>query len=140
MVVDACVWVAAFMSRETHHSQATELVRQLGHLRLKVTLPTLALAEIVGAIARRSDSIEVAPVVRQFLLTQTWIEQSVIDAALGGEAASIAMRHRLRGADAVYVAIAVARRMPLITLDTEVLERARDAAEVLTPEQWLQNR
>ncbi len=138
MVVDACVWVAAFMSRETHHAQAAELVRQLVHLQSRVNLPTLTLAEVVGAIARRSDSLEVAPVIKQFLLSQSWIEQTSIDAALGEKAASIAMRYRLRGADAVYVALAVARKEPLITLDTEILERAREVAEVLTPEQWLQ--
>jgi predicted nucleic acid-binding protein len=138
MVVDACVWVAAFMSHETHHAQAAELVRQLAHLQSRVNLPTLTLAEVVGAIARRSDSLEVAPVIKQFLLSQSWIEQTSIDMALGADAASIAMRYRLRGADAVYVALAAARKAPLITLDTEMLERARGVAEVLTPEQWLQ--
>ncbi|MDO8786685.1 MAG: type II toxin-antitoxin system VapC family toxin [Sulfuritalea sp.] len=138
MVVDACVWIAAFMAREPHHLRSIELVRQLAELRQSVILPTLTLAEVVGTIARRSDSTEVAPAIRQFLLTETWIEQSSIDVVLGGEAASIAMRFRLRGADAVYVALAATRRVPLITLDAEMLERARGVAEVFTPDQWLQ--
>ena len=45
---------------------------------------------------------------------------------------------RLRGADAVYVALAAICSEPLITLDAEMLERARGIADVFTPEQWLQ--
>jgi predicted nucleic acid-binding protein len=44
---------------------------------------------------------------------------------------------KLRGADAVYVALAAALREPLITLDTEMLERARDVVDAMTPERWL---
>ncbi|MBK8119842.1 MAG: hypothetical protein IPK39_12190 [Sulfuritalea sp.] len=46
---------------------------------------------------------------------------------------------RLRGVDAVYVALTATCREPLITLDTEMLERARGVTTVLTPEQWLQS-
>jgi predicted nucleic acid-binding protein len=50
----------------------------------------------------------------------------------------LAARLRLRGADAVYVALAAAYREPLITLDAEMFERASGVAEAFTPEQWLQ--
>ena len=113
MVVDVCVWIAAFLPRDTHHPPALELVKQLARRRLRVTLPTLALAETCGAIARRSEtSLEVAPPILQFLLAQPWIEHIAIDAALGREAASLAMRCRLRGANAVYVALATTRGLP----------------------------
>jgi predicted nucleic acid-binding protein len=48
------------------------------------------------------------------------------------------MRCRLRGADAVYVALAAMRHLPLITLDAEVLERTPASVECLTPAEWLQ--
>ena len=138
MVVDACVWIAAFLPRDAHHPPALELVKQLERRRLQVTLPTLALAETCGAIARRSDSLEVAPPILQFVLAQPWIEHIAIDAALGREAASLAMRCRLRGVDAVYVALATTRGLPLITLDQEIFERAPPQVECMTPADWLQ--
>jgi predicted nucleic acid-binding protein len=138
MVVDACVWIAAFLSGDPHHPQASELLRQLARQRPKVTLPTLAPAEICGAIARRSNSADVAPAVLKFLLAQSWLEQAPLDAALGREAVSLAMTCRLRGADAVYVALAATRHLPLITLDAEMLERAPAGVERLTPADWLQ--
>jgi len=52
----------------------------------------------------------------------------------------LAAKLRLRGADAVYVALAATCREPLITLDAEMLERGRGVVEAFTPEQWLQTR
>jgi predicted nucleic acid-binding protein len=114
------------------------LLRRLARQRQKVILPSLALAEICGAIARRSDSSDVAPAVLPFLLAQSWIEYASLDAALGREAAALAIACRLRGADAVYVALAAARRLPLVTLDAEMLERAPASIDGLTPAAWLQ--
>ncbi len=138
MVVDACVWIAAFPPKEAQHFPAAELIKQLARQRPNVTVPTLALAETCGAIARRSDSPEVAPVILNFLLAQSWITYADIDATLGQEAASIAMKCRLRGADAVYVALAATRDEPLITLDAEMLERAPANVKRLSPADWLQ--
>ena len=61
-----------------------------------------------------------------------------MDQSLAHEAAKIAGSRRLRGADAVYVALAAACQEPLLTLDAEMLERAQGVAEALTPDQWLQ--
>ncbi len=48
----------------------------------------------------------------------------LIDEPLTRGATDIAIRQRLRGADAVYVALASQRDGMLITLDREMLERA----------------
>lgn len=137
MVVDACVWIAAFLAGDAHHTQSARLLRQLAQERRPVILPTLALAEICGAIARRSDSVTVAPAILSFLQAQPWISHAPLDVALGQEAAALAMRCRLRGADAVYVALAATRHLSLITLDAEMLERAPAAVQRLTPADWL---
>jgi predicted nucleic acid-binding protein len=69
---------------------------------------------------------------------QTWVRGVPLDASLANESMRLAAKLRLRGADAVYVALAVTYRESLISLDSEMLERARDVADVFTPEQWLQ--
>ena len=48
-------------------------------------------------------------------------------------AARLAALLRLRGADAVYVALATELAMTLVTWDREQLERAANAARVRTP-------
>lgn len=138
MVVDASVWIAAFLPGDVHHAPATALLRRLAQERRRVVLPTLAQVEIAGAIARRSDSAETATAVLDFLLVQSWIEHAALDARQGRAAAALAASCRLRGADAVYVALAASRRLPLIALDVEMLERAPAEVERMTPVDWLQ--
>ncbi|MDP2795327.1 MAG: type II toxin-antitoxin system VapC family toxin [Sulfurisoma sp.] len=104
----------------------------------RLVIPVLAWPEVAGAIARRTGAAEDGHDAVDIIRALRWIESIPMDPSLAHEAAKIAGSRRLRGADAVYVALAVTRRMPLLTLDAEMLERARGVAEVFTPEQWLQ--
>ena len=137
MIVDASVWVASFLPDEKHHQETALFLRRLVESGIRVTLPTLALAEIGGAIARRSGPDHPAPKIIAFIRAQSWVEFAPIGEVLGHAAAETAIRQRLRGADAVYAALAAARRQPLITLDRQMLERAPDAVECMTPTDWL---
>ena len=56
---------------------------------------------------------------------------------LATEAATSAAQQRLRGADAVYVALAAQRALTLITLDREMLERTKKSVTSVTPTAWL---
>jgi predicted nucleic acid-binding protein len=62
-----------------------------------------------------------------------WLRAVEIDESLGLFAAQVAADYRLRGADALYVAVAVRLRMPLVTLDNEQASRAAAAVEVIRP-------
>lgn len=140
MIVDASVWVASFLPDEKHHQDAALFLRRLVESGVRVMLPTLALAEIGGAIARRSTDEHPASKIIAFIHAQSWIEFAPIDDVLGNSAAQAAIHQRLRGADAVYVALAAARRQPLITLDREMLERAPDDIKCMAPADWLQGK
>jgi len=60
----------------------------------------------------------------------TWIN---LDENLAALAAEIAARHRLRGSDAVYAAVARRVAATLITLDAEQLERVQTVVTVRRP-------
>jgi predicted nucleic acid-binding protein len=60
----------------------------------------------------------------------TWIN---LDENLAALAAEIAARHRLRGSDAVDVAVARRFATPLVTLDAERLERVQTVVTVRRP-------
>ena len=53
------------------------------------------------------------------------------------EAAEIAISYRLRGADAVYAAVALEFGTTLVTWDGEMLQRAPAAVPTMTPTDWL---
>ena len=58
-----------------------------------------------------------------------------LDLSLAGKAAQIAAEHRLRGADAVYVAVVDAFDAALISWDQEMRKRCPAAVETMTPEE-----
>jgi len=64
------------------------------------------------------------------------IELVSLDISLARRAAQIAVDHRLRGADAVYVAVADAFDAAMISWDQEMLKRCPVAVETMTPVEW----
>lgn len=138
MIVDASVWVASVLEKDAHHEVSLAFMHRFVKERQIATVPMLVWAEIAGAVARRTGDADRGLKVAGLIIGQIWVRDVPLDASLAGESMRLAARLRLRGADAVYVALAATYREPLISLDSEMLERARGVAEVLTPEQWLQ--
>lgn len=137
MVIDASVWVAAFLARDAHHRDAAVLLRHLVEEGITATTPLLALSEVAGAIARQTDDSELAEKITVFLHTQAWIQFVPLTDDLATAAATAAAQQRLRGADAVYVALAAQRALSLVTLDREMLERTKEIVASATPTAWL---
>ncbi|MFZ4536302.1 type II toxin-antitoxin system VapC family toxin [Propionivibrio sp.] len=137
MVIDASVWVAAFLARDAHHLDAAVLLRRLVEEGITVTTPLLALSEVAGAIARQTDDSGLAEKITAFLHIQPWIQFVPLTDDLAMEAATSAAQQRLRGADAVYVALAAQRTLTLVTLDREMLERTKEVVTSVTPTDWL---
>ena len=62
-----------------------------------------------------------------------FVELAVDSKELADLSAQIAAELRLRGADAVYVAVAVQRGVPLITFDDQQRNRASQRVQTATP-------
>ncbi len=140
MIIDASVWVASVLMEDAHHEVSIAFMHRFVKERQIATLPLLVWAEIAGAVARRTGDTERGLKTAGLITAQVWVRGVPLDATLANESMRLAAKLRLRGADAVYVALAATCSEPLITLDAEMLERARGVAEVFTPEQWLQKR
>ena len=137
-VVDASVWVSRFVLDDVHHQPSRRwLDRQVAHEEA-IVAPALALAEVAGAISRRTgrpglgtDSIASL----QRLPSTSLIPVDVELARLGAE---LAAGLRLRGADALYVALARRLGVPLVTWDREQRERGQQAIVARTPTAMLE--
>jgi predicted nucleic acid-binding protein len=123
VVIDASVWVAFFVTADITHIPSYNWIdahTQAGGL---LVTPAILLTEVAAAISRRlgqvqtalsaSNAIELLPVTR--IVT--------IDTVVIKEATSIAATTRLRGMDAIYVAVAKQLALPLLTWDNEQLTR-----------------
>jgi predicted nucleic acid-binding protein len=133
VIVDASVWPGAFLTTDVHHLASRGWLNQSIANADPFIIPTTALSEIAGAIARSSGIPLLGHRALAKLLQTPNIQIVPIDAALGEQAAKFAASLRLRGADAAYVAVADALGIALVTWDQELLTRAADAIRVRHP-------
>ena len=131
--VDASVWVNGFDQREAGHATSRQLLEVLRTRMIPIFVPNLVLAEVAGAISRtRHDPVR-AEAFATILGQLPNVTVVPLDAALGYRALTLAAQHALRGADAVYAAVAQQGGCTLISLDNEHLTRLGGIVVVRTP-------
>lgn len=133
MVIDASVWVGALHQQDAHHAASARWLNQHVVQSVRLVTPTLALAEVAGAIRRRTGSAAAGLRAAADLAATPVLQLVPLDAALATEAAEVAATYALRGADAVYVAVARRFNLPLVTWDQEVEARAGRFIQVIHP-------
>jgi predicted nucleic acid-binding protein len=86
-------------------------------------VPALILPEVAATISRTRGAIDQARAFAAALSRLPRLDLVALDTALAQRAADIAAAHRLRGADAVYAAVAHQAGSTLVTLDREQHDR-----------------
>jgi predicted nucleic acid-binding protein len=122
-VVDASVWVSRLVSADAHHSISQKWLEAFVAGGGQCVDPVLLLAEVVGAISRRTTEPRLGQAALQMLLRLPALRIVSVERRLGMNAAQLAADLGLRGADAVYVALAQQLKVPLVTWDQEQLDR-----------------
>jgi predicted nucleic acid-binding protein len=137
VVLDASILVAAALPNEPFHAGAKTLMQRLMAARADLYLPAIALAEVAAAIARGTGDERLALAVVVEYGQQFDLRRIAVDVALGDLAAELAAKHRIRGCDAVYLALAQTRHAVLVTLDRQQRQRTPPAIPARTPTQLL---
>lgn len=132
-VVDASVWTAHFMEDDVHYAASYAWIDARIRAGDELIGPDLLLVEVAAAITRRSGRVAPAEAAVSALLGAPHVRFVAMDEAQRDNAAQLAINLRLRGADAVYVAVARQLGAPLVTWDDEQLNRAGPAVSVRTP-------
>ena len=133
-VVDASVWVSLLATDDVNHEATRQWFDQEIAEGARFTAPSLVLVEVAGAMTRRtgrdaSAGVDAAARVRG--LAELELVPLAVDAA--ERAATIAVRYVLRGADAVYVALASELGVQLITWDRQQRERSSAVVRAISP-------
>jgi predicted nucleic acid-binding protein len=131
--VDASVWVNAFDQREPGHLVSRQFLEVLRSRMLPVIVPNLVLVEVAGAISRTRRTPAEAQAFVTALSRLPHVAVRVLDEACAFRALTLAAQHGLRGADAVYAAVAREAGSTLVTLDNEHLTRLSGIMTVSTP-------
>ena len=135
--VDASVFVNAFNPHQDGHAASLRILSAIQERGDPVVVPTLLVSEIAAAVARATDDSAGA---FQYAMATVALPQLTLVSltpAVARQAADLAAAYRLRGADAVYVA--VARRYGTTSVSRDDEQRARGGAVVTcqTPEEAL---
>jgi predicted nucleic acid-binding protein len=131
--IDASVLVNAVNAAEAGSAGSQAFLSLVRRQNLSLFCPTLLLVEVAAAIARALDDPMRAAALAATL--SGWPNQTLVslDEALTDRAIGLASTVRLRGADAVYAAVAEQYGTTLVTLDRQQLERLPPAIKVIRP-------
>lgn len=135
--IDASVFVNAFNPRERGHSESLQILAAVQERGDLIIVPTLLVAEIASAVARAADDSVGALEYANAVAALPQLTLVSLTPAMAGRAAELAATHRLRGADAVYLAVAQRYATTLISRDDEQLARGAEIAPCHTPEEEL---
>jgi predicted nucleic acid-binding protein len=137
LTLDANIWLAASDPREPYFDDAVRLFVTIARNRTDIVCPTLVVVETACSAARKARNADAGTAMEKVVLATPRLHLMVLDEALAGTAASLGGSLRLRGADAVYAAVAARAGSTLITLDRELRERAVSDLPCITPAEWL---
>ena len=137
VTIDASVFVAASRVSETHNQACRRFLLQVQSRDTNLFCPALVLPECAAAVARPTGDAALGEELVALIEEIPTLHLANLDPPLVRRAARIAAHHRLRGADACYVAVAEAFSATLITLDAEMLERGAEIVTTMTPMQWM---
>jgi predicted nucleic acid-binding protein len=135
--IDASVHVSAVNPTEADCVDSQAFLAWVRRHRRPLFCPTLLLTEVAAAIARALDDADRAITLAATL--RGWPSQTLVplDGALSDRAVQLAATLRLRGADAVYAAVAQQFGTTLVTLDRQQLERLSAVVRVRRPAEAL---
>lgn len=138
ITIDASMLVAAGTPDDTARAESAAFMAAAIAADLPTHQPTLTLVEIAAAVARRTGDADLAMAAGQALLAMPGLVLHALDVDTSAEAAALAGRLQLRGADAVYAATALRHQTTLVTLDDELLTRSRPVVDAVSPTEWLE--
>lgn len=132
-VLDASLYVATISETDRFRQRSARWLEACLREGASLFAPSLFAVEIAAAIRRLSGSRTVAERAVARLRDKAFIELLPLTWERAQEAAEVAARTGLRGADAVYVALARELGATLVTLDRQQLERGSGIADVRRP-------
>ena len=130
--LDTSVIINAVEPHEADHVASRQLLGLLRAYHLPIIVPTLVTVEVAGTMSRLRDANRAQRLVGLLLRLPT-VTLIDLDRALAAQAAALAAAHRLRGADAVYAAVALRYHTTLVSRDREHLTRLVGIVPVLHP-------
>jgi len=140
LTVDANVWVGALDLNDPAAETCRALLLRIEKRAVRLHSPLLLPVEVAAAIGRKTRNARQGARAAQWVRAFPGHAWQPLSEACAEAAENFAASLFLRGADAVYVAVAYLSGSTLLTYDAEVAERAAKVVRVMSPEAWLKQR
>ena len=137
--VDASVFVASISPFEISHEQSRRFVDEWELHKGALVCPEITLVEVAAAVARATREEQRGLGAAAYLKRAPGFQFIPFGSQYIARAVERAAHFRLRAADACYVTLAMRYRIPVVTLDREILRVAEQTGEfrAITPHQAL---
>ncbi|MCP4416128.1 MAG: type II toxin-antitoxin system VapC family toxin [Chloroflexi bacterium] len=122
-VIDASVYIALVNEDELGFSVSWQWMQTIQSSRVRLAAPAIMIAEAAAAISRGKGDIVHARKIIWRLQHSRLIEFWPISLTLAHRSAEIAADYRIRGCDAVYLALAEQLGTDLVSLDRQQVAR-----------------
>jgi predicted nucleic acid-binding protein len=132
-VIDASVYIALVNTREREHASSWAWFERARATDESIVAPAILLSEVAAALSRGVGDPTLAHRVTQQLARSEVISLVPVTMVMAEHAAEMAADHRIRGCDAVYVALADRLGETLVTLDRQQLERVAALVTIRAP-------
>ena len=133
LTIDANVFVSARVRTEVNYSASALFLDRVAFKAVQVCCPTLVLPETAAAVTRATNRLRLAELAVAQIEAFPNLSLEELTADRAHRSVDAAAARRLRGPDAVCVAVAQEYGTALITWDQEMLTRGAAAVAVMTP-------
>jgi predicted nucleic acid-binding protein len=133
VAVDASVWIAAQDRTDPCRAPSRLFFRHAVSAGVVIHVPAFARIEVACALARKLRNAGRGQRLASLVLAAANAREHPINAALLAKALPLGTTMFLRGADALYAAVAEIAGCGLVSWDKEHMERAG----ALTPDAWM---
>ena len=124
LTIDSSVIVASLLEKEKDHHNALKLWKEVITGKVIAIMPYTVLVEVAAAIRRRTGQKKLALKIKDELLSMDSVNFVIIDPESALEASDIAVESGVRGMDAFVIQTSKEYNTQLVTLDTEIIEKA----------------
>ena len=130
LILDSSVFVAALRKDEKSYPEALRLFQQIKDGKHIAIEPYSVLVEVVAALRRRTNSNLLANRVKNDFLNIGSLVFVDIDSTIAEKAADLAADIGVRGMDAIVIQVAREYNAPMVSMDMEMVEKAKQVVEI----------
>ena len=127
VTIDSSFFASLFLERDGNHKKAVEIFRELIIKDYEKFTSYLTLPEVVGAIRRRTNNVNMAYMVEETL--KSWTESMINFREVTNDrifsAVETIVRLGIKGADAIFVSLTTETGSELLTFDDELKNKIK---------------